>query len=109
MEVANTASYRIGATHADNDDQMHIEDVKADNIYANVQGTVGRFTYGGRIFANYSRTNGFTGASLMNALQTPSNLPVYNEDGSLFLTGNNGRDGNDLMNGIWFLRNAKNS
>ena len=92
------ASYRIGATHADNDDQMHIEDVKADNIYANVQGTVGRFTYGGRIFANYSRTNGFTGASLMNALQTPSNLPVYNEDGSLFLTGNNGRDGNDLMN-----------
>lgn len=101
------ASYRIGATHADNDDQMHIADVKADNIYANVQGTVGRFTYGGRIFANYSRTNGFTGASLMNALQTPSNLPVYNEDGSLFLTGNNGRDGNDLVNQIWFLRNEK--
>jgi TonB-linked SusC/RagA family outer membrane protein len=101
------ASYRIGATHADNDDQMHTEDVKADNIYANVQGTVGRFTYGGRIFANYSRTNGFTGASLMNTLQTPSNLPVYNEDGSFFLTGNNGRDGNDLVNQIWFLRNEK--
>ena len=43
----------------------------------------------------------------MNTLQTPSNLPVYNEDGSFFLTGNNGRDGNDLVNQIWFLRNEK--
>lgn len=101
------ANYRIGATHADNDDQMHKEDIKADNIYANVQGTVGRFTYGGRIFASNSRTRGFSGASLMNMMLTPSNLPVYNEDGSLFLTGNNGRDGNDMVNQVWFLKNQK--
>lgn len=92
------ANYRIGATHSDNDDQMHKNDVKVDNIYANVEGTVGRITYGGRIFANYSRTNGYTGASLMNMLITSPNLPVYNEDGSFFLTGNNSRDGNDITN-----------
>ena len=65
------ANYRIGATHTDNDDQMHKNDAKVDNIYANVEGTVGRFTYGGRVFANYSRTNGYNGASLMNTLITP--------------------------------------
>lgn len=100
-------SYRIGTTHTDNDDQMHTEDVKVDNIYANIEGTVGRFTYGGRIFANYSRTNGYTGASLMNTLLTSPNLPVYDEEGDLFLTGNNGRDGNDMVNQIWFLQNQQ--
>lgn len=100
-------NYRIGATHTDNDDQMHTEDVKVDNIHANIEGTVGRFTYGGRVFANYSRTNGYTGASLMNTLLTSPNLPVYNEDGSLFLTGNNGRDGNDMVNQVWFLQNQR--
>ena len=101
------ANYRIGATHSDNDDQMHKNDAKVDNIYANVEGTVGRFTYGGRIFANYSRTNGYNGASLMNTLITSPNLPVYNEDGSFFLTGNNGRDGNDIVNQIWYLHNQQ--
>ena len=75
---------------------MHKNDVKADNIYANVEGTIGRITYGGRIFANYSRTNGFTGASLMNMLLTSPNLPVYDENGNFYHTGNNGRDGNDM-------------
>ena len=101
------ANYRIGATHSDNDDQMHKNDVKVDNIYANVEGTVGRITYGGRIFANYSRTNGYTGASLMNMLITSPNLPVYNEDGSFFLTGNNSRDGNDITNQAWYLHNQQ--
>lgn len=101
------ANYRIGATHTDNDDQMHKNDAKVDNIYANVEGTVGRFTYGGRVFANYSRTNGYNGASLMNTLITPPNLPVYNEDGTFFLTGNSGRDGNDIHNQIWYLHNQE--
>ncbi len=101
------ANYRIGATHTDNDDQMHKNDAKVDNIYANVEGTVGRITYGGRIFANYSRTNGYTGASLMNMLMISPNLPVYNEDGSFFLTGNNGRDGNDITNQAWYLHNQQ--
>ncbi len=90
-----------------NDDQMHKNDAKVDNIYANVEGTVGRFTYGGRVFANYSRTNGYNGASLMNTLITPPNLPVYNEDGTFFLTGNSGRDGNDIHNQIWYLHNQE--
>lgn len=101
------ANYRIGATHTDNDDQMHKNDAKVDNIYANVEGTVGRFTYGGRVFANYSRINGYNGASLMNTLITPPNLPVYNEDGTFFLTGNSGRDGNDIHNQIWYLHNQE--
>ena len=101
------ANYRIGATHTDNDDQMHKNDAKVDNIYANVEGTVGRITYGGRIFANYSRTNGYTGASLMNMLMISPNLPVYNQDGSFFLTGNNGRDGNDITNQAWYLHNQQ--
>mgnify|MGYP002534732008 FL=1 len=101
------ANYRIGATHTDNDDQMHKNDAKVDNIYANVEGTIGRLTYGGRIFANYSRTNGFTGASLMNMLLTSPNLPVYNEDGTFFHTGNNGRDGNDMANQAWYLHNQR--
>lgn len=101
------ANYRIGATHTDNDDQMHKNNAQVDNIYANVEGTVGRITYGGRIFANYSRTNGYTGASLMNMLMISPNLPVYNEDGSFFLTGNNGRDGNDITNQAWYLHNQQ--
>lgn len=101
------ANYRIGATHTDNDDQMHKNNAQVDNIYANVEGTVGRITYGGRIFANYNRTNGYTGASLMNMLMISPNLPVYNEDGSFFLTGNNGRDGNDITNQAWYLHNQQ--
>lgn len=101
------ANYRIGATHTDNDDQMHKNNAQVDNIYANVEGTVGRITYGGRIFANYSRTNGYTGASLMNTLLTSPNLPVYNEDGTFFHTGNSSIDGNDMANQAWYLHNQQ--
>ena len=101
------ATYRIGATYNDNDNSLHTYDSKAQNIYANVQGTKGRFTYGGRIQANYTRTNKRSGASLMTTLMLPSNLPVYDDEGNFYKTGIMGMDGNVLSNQIWFLHNQK--
>ncbi|WP_434981320.1 SusC/RagA family TonB-linked outer membrane protein [Daejeonia sp. YH14] len=100
-------NYRFGISHDDNDNTLDTYKWKSENLFANFQGTKGRFTYGGRIQAGISNVDQKSGASLMNLLMLPSNLPVYNSDGSLFLTGINELDGNDLSNQVWFLKNQR--
>lgn len=106
--ASDFGNYRIGGTFTNNGTpNLHTWEQKAQNIYANIEGTRGRFTYGGRVLANYSRTSQEYGASLMTTLMTPSNLPVYNSDGSFYITGVNGTDGNDLVNQAWFIHNGR--
>lgn len=103
----NLGNYRLGGTYSNNGTDLNTYQNHAENIYANVQGTKGRFTYGGRVLASYSRTSQSSGESLMNLLMTPSNLPVHNSDGSYYKTGVNGLDGNDLVNQSWYINNEK--
>jgi TonB-dependent starch-binding outer membrane protein SusC len=101
-------NYRIGGTFTnDGTPDLHTSEKKTQNMYANIEGTKGCITYGGRVFASYSNAAEQYGASLMNTLNTPSNLPVYNSDGSFYITGVNGTDGNDLVNQAWFIHNGR--
>lgn len=99
--------YRFGVSHEDGDTNKNPNDWKNENIFANLQGTKGRFTFGGRIQGGISNVDRGSGASLMTMMMLPPNLPVYNPDGSFYTTGNNGLDGNDLSNQAWFLKNQK--
>lgn len=99
--------YRFGISHEDNDNNLDTYKWKGQNIFGNFQGTKGRFTFGGRIQAGINNVDQKTGASLMNLLMLPSNLPVYQPDGSLYITGINEMDGNDLSNQVWFLKNQR--
>lgn len=98
-------NYLLGATYSKGDSKTIDNSYK--NVYANVEGTRGRFTYGGRIQLGYTQNNLFTGASLMNMMMLPPNLPVYDKDGSFYKTGINEYDGNDLSNQAWFLHNQR--
>lgn len=100
-------NYRLGATYKKDENDLRTNNNNEKNIYANVEGTKGRFTYGGRIQASLYKSKIFRGASLMNMLMLPSNLPVYNEDGTFYKTGINELDGNDLSNQAWYLHNQR--
>lgn len=99
--------YRFGVSHEDSDNSLDTYKFNTNNIFGNVQATKGKFTFGGRINLSFNNTDQKTGASLMNTLMLPSNLPVYNPDGSYYITGINGLDGNDLSNQVWFLKNQQ--
>lgn len=99
--------YRLGATYSNNGTDLNTYSDNEDNIYANIDGTKGRFTYGGQVIASRGHTLQSTGESLMDLLMTPSNLPVYNSDGSVYKTGVNGLDGDDLVNQTWYINNEK--
>lgn len=101
------ANYRLGATYKKDENDIKTNNNNEKNIYANVEGTKGRLTYGGRVQASIYKSKIYRGASLMNMLMLPSNLPVYNEDGSFYKTGVNELDGNDLSNQAWFLHNQR--
>ncbi len=101
------ADYLFGVTYSHDGNELDSYENKFQNIYSNVQGTKGRLTYGGQLQISYNQTNQNTGASLMNMLMLPPNLPVYNDDGSFYKTGINETDGNDLSNQAWFVHNEE--
>ncbi|GET25647.1 SusC/RagA family TonB-linked outer membrane protein [Prolixibacter sp. NT017] len=102
-----SSKYLFGVTYSHDGNEMDSYENEFQNIYSNIQGTKGRFTYGGQLQIGYNQTDQNTGASLMNMLMLPPNLPVYNEDGSFYKTGINETDGNDLSNQAWYLHNEK--
>ncbi len=104
---SNLGYFRFGISHEDSDNTLSSYKWKTENVFGNMQGTKGRFTYGGRIQFGRTEVDRTAGASIMTTLMLPSNLPVYNPDGSFFITGINGLDGNDLSNQAWFVRNQK--
>lgn len=100
-------NYRLGATYKKDENDLKTNNNNEKNIYANVEGTKGRFTYGGQIQASLYNSKIYRGASLMNMLMLAPNLPVYNEDGTFYKTGINELDGNDLSNQAWYLHNQR--
>lgn len=104
-------SYRLGATYSSDDKQDVDRNNKTQNIYAVVQGTKGRVTYGGRIQLSYSNNHGTAAGSLQNLLQLPPNEPVYDEsnkdiNGGYFQTGMG--DGLDIPNQVFFIHEDRN-
>lgn len=104
-------NYRLGATFTSDDRSGVARNNQNQNIYANVQGTKGRFTYGGRIQFSYDNNRGTSTASLQNTLQLPSNEPVYDEankdiNRGYYQTGMG--DGLDIANQIFFIHEDRN-
>ncbi|MDR1331091.1 MAG: TonB-dependent receptor [Tannerella sp.] len=106
-----SADYRLGATYTGDDNSLS-RDNRMQNIYANVRGTRGRFTVGGRAQLSYSYNQTTSGASLQRMLYLPPNEPVYDErnrdiNGGYYITGT-GADGIDITNQAWFVHNERN-
>ncbi|MDR1556544.1 MAG: SusC/RagA family TonB-linked outer membrane protein [Tannerellaceae bacterium] len=104
------ADYRLGATYTTDDNQLS-RDNQTQNIYANIRGTRGRFTFGGRAQLSYSYNQTTSGASLARMLYLPPNEPVYDENnkdinGGFYLTGTSA-DGLDIPNQAWFVHNER--
>lgn len=104
-------NYRFGATYTADDRNSVARNNQNQNIFANVYGTKGRFTYGGRVQVGYDNNHGTGLASLQNTLQLPSNEPVYDESNmdvnhGYYQTGMG--DGLDLANQIFFVHEDRN-
>lgn len=104
-------NYRLGATYTSDDRNGVARNNQNQNIYANIQGTKGRFTYGGRVQFSYANNRGTGYASLQNTLQLPSNEPVYDEanidiNRGYYQTGMG--DGLDIANQIFFVHEDRN-
>jgi TonB-linked SusC/RagA family outer membrane protein len=74
---SEAVNYRFGGTLTADKRKDVPRYSRGRNLYAIVQGTKGRFTYGGRAQINYSNNHTTSPASLQNTLQLPSNTPVY--------------------------------
>jgi TonB-linked SusC/RagA family outer membrane protein len=103
-------NYRLGATLTADKRQNVPRYSRGRNIYATVQGTKGRFTYGGRVQLNYNSSHTTSTGSLQNTLQLPSNEPVYDENNKdinrgYYQTGMN--DGLDIPNQAFFIHEDK--
>ncbi|MCD8261305.1 MAG: TonB-dependent receptor [Bacteroides sp.] len=104
-------NYRFGATYTVDDRNGVARNNQNQNVYSNVQGTRGRFTYGGRIQLSYTNNHGTSMASLQNTLQLPPNEPVYDESNidinrGYYQTGMG--DGLDIPNQIFFVHEDRN-
>jgi TonB-linked SusC/RagA family outer membrane protein len=99
-------NYRFGASLRADKRQNIPRDSKDKNVYAVVQGTHGRFTYGGRVQVGHNRSHTTSMASLQNTLQLPPNEPVYDEskidkNRGYYQTGD--IDGLDIPNQAFFI------
>lgn len=104
-------NYRLGATYTMDKKQDVDRKNQSQNIYAFVQGTKGRFTYGGRVQLAYTNNHNTASGSLQNILQLPPNEPVYDEankdvNGGYFQTGMG--DGLDIPNQAFFIHEDRN-
>jgi TonB-linked SusC/RagA family outer membrane protein len=103
-------NYRLGATLTTDKRESLPRHSEGKNIYAIVQGSKGRFTYGGRAQISYNDNHTTAAGSLQNILQLPPNEPVYDENnkdinGGYYQTGV--IDGLDVSNQVFFLREDK--
>jgi TonB-linked SusC/RagA family outer membrane protein len=103
-------NYRLGATLTYDKRQSLPRRSNGRNLYATVQGTKGRFTYGGRIQLSYNSNHTTAAGSLQNILQLPPNEPVYDENNKdinrgYYQTGM--IDGLDIPNQVFYLREDK--
>ncbi|MDR0582399.1 MAG: SusC/RagA family TonB-linked outer membrane protein [Prevotellaceae bacterium] len=103
-------NYRLGATLTLDKRKNIPRSSNGKNLYAIVQGTKGRFTYGGRVQLSYNDNRTTSSASLQNTLQLPSNEPVYDENNKdvnrgYYQTGM--VDGMDIPNQAFFIHEDK--
>lgn len=107
-EIVN---YRFGATYTSDKKNGVARHNQNQNVYANIQGTKGRFTYGGRVQFGYDNNHNTASASLQNTLQLPPNEPVYDEanidiNRGYYQTGMG--DGLDIPNQVFFIHEDRN-
>ncbi|MDR2497495.1 MAG: TonB-dependent receptor [Tannerellaceae bacterium] len=103
-------NYRLGATVTADQRQSLPRRSNGRNLYAVVQGTKGRFTYGGRAQLNYNDNRTTSAGSLQNTLQLPSNEPVYDDNNKELNRGyyQTGMiDGMDIPNQAFFIHEDK--
>lgn len=104
-------NYRLGTTYTYDKKYDVDRNNRSQNIYAYIQGTKGRFSYGGRVQLGYTNNHNTASGSLQNILQLPPNEPVYdaaNEDinGGYYQTGMG--DGLDIPNQVFFIQEDRN-
>lgn len=100
-------NYRLGTTYSYDSNELKTWRPRRQNAYANIQGTTGRFTYGGRLQLDYNKTKSVPTPGINQLLRIPSTLPVYDDNGELYNTGDYAAHGNDLANIAWHVKNQK--
>ncbi|GHV70423.1 SusC/RagA family TonB-linked outer membrane protein [Bacteroidia bacterium] len=106
-------NYNLGTTYTSDQRQGVARGNETQNIFATVEGTKGRLTYGGRIRLNYNRSKGTATGSLQNILQSAPNIPVRDP---AYKDINNGYynamgdhdDGIDIPNQAFFINEDRN-
>ena len=106
-------NYNFGATYTSDERQGVARGSEGQNIFANIEGTYGRFTYGGRVRLNYNSNKGTATGSLQNILQSAPNIPVrdpaYNDinNGYYNAVGDHD-DGIDIPNQAFHINEDRN-
>lgn len=106
-------NYNFGTTYTSDQRQGVNRGSEGQNIFANVEGTHGRLTYGGRIRVNYNRSKGTATGSLQNILQSVPNIPVrdpeYNDiNNGYYNAMGDHDDGIDIPNQAFFINEDRN-
>lgn len=106
-------NYRFGATYTSDQRRGVERGSEGQNIFANVEGTAGRLTYGGRIRVHYRTNKGTATGSLQNILQSAPNIPVRDpayediNNGYYNAVGDHD-DGIDIPNQAFFINEDRN-
>lgn len=106
-------NYRFGATYTSDQRQGVERGSEGQNIFANVEGTSGRLTYGGRIRVYYRTSKGTATGSLQNLLQSVPNIPVrdpaYDDiNNGYYNAMGDHDDGIDIPNQAFFINEDRN-
>lgn len=106
-------NYNFGTTYTTDQRQGVARGSEGNNIFATVDGTKGRLSYGGLIRVNYIASKGTATGSLQNILQSAPNIPVrdeaYNDinNGYYNAVGDHD-DGIDIPNQAFFIHEDRN-
>ena len=106
-------NYRFGTTYTSDQSRGVERGNEGQNIFANVEGTNGRLTYGGRIRVYYRTSKGTAAGSLQNILQSVPNIPVrdpeYNDiNNGYYNAMGDHDDGIDIPNQAFFINEDRN-
>lgn len=111
--ASKVLNYNFGATYTSDKRQGVERGSEGQNIFANVEGTHGRLTYGGRIRVNYRTNKGTANGSLQNILQSAPNIPVRDPafddiNNGYFNAMGDQDDGIDIPNQAFFINEDRN-
>jgi TonB-linked SusC/RagA family outer membrane protein len=108
--AAKLFNYNFGTTYTSDQRIGVARYTEGRNIFANIEGSKGRLTYGGRIRLNYNTGIGTATGSLQSTLQSVPNIPVrdpaFNDINNGYYNATN--TGTDVPNQAFYIHEDRN-